>query len=138
MNERAGFVGLGTMGRRRWHDRFARAGFSVTACAYKRREAIDRLRSEGRRPSRRPIPAAVGRAVDIALRCVPDAPQVEEVLFGEQGLASGLRDAGIVVDCSTIPPIASRAFAARLMDSGIPLFGCAGQRRTRPAPRRAP
>jgi 3-hydroxyisobutyrate dehydrogenase-like beta-hydroxyacid dehydrogenase len=48
--------------------------------------------------------------------CVPDAPQVEEVLFGPRGLARGLRPGALVVDMSTISPVASRRFAARLFE----------------------
>jgi 2-hydroxy-3-oxopropionate reductase len=50
---------------------------------------------------------------------VPDSPQVEDALFGERGLAHGLQSGSVVVDCSTISPIASRSFAGRLSQRGI-------------------
>jgi 3-hydroxyisobutyrate dehydrogenase-like beta-hydroxyacid dehydrogenase len=117
VNDRAGFVGLGTMGEPMARS-LRRAGFSVTACAYKRRDAIERLRSQDG-VVEAADPAAVGRAVDVAFVCVPDAAQVEEVLFGERGLAHGLSEGSIVVDCSTISPLASRQYAARLIERGI-------------------
>jgi 3-hydroxyisobutyrate dehydrogenase-like beta-hydroxyacid dehydrogenase len=117
VNERAGFVGLGSMG-----EPMARAlrhaGFAVTACAHRRREALERLIAQDG-VTEANDPAAVGRAVDVAFVCVPDAPQVEDALFGERGLADGLQPGSVVVDCSTISPIASRSFAGRLGECGI-------------------
>jgi len=117
VNERAGFIGLGTMGEPMARA-LSRAGFSLTACAHRRRDALDRLVSlDGVLEAA--DPAAVGRASDVAFVCVPDAPQVEDALFGEHGLASGLAPGSLVVDCSTISPISSVAFAARLYERGI-------------------
>jgi 3-hydroxyisobutyrate dehydrogenase-like beta-hydroxyacid dehydrogenase len=117
VNERAGFVGLGSMG-----EPMARAlrhaGFTVTACAHRRREALERLIAQDG-VTEANDPAAVGRAVDVAFVCVPDAPQVEDALFGERGLADGLQPGSVVIDCSTISPIASRSFAGRLGECGI-------------------
>ncbi len=117
VNERAGFVGLGTMGEPMARA-LRRAGFSVTACAHRRRDALDRLVS-GDGVVEASDPATVGRASDVAFVCVPDAPQVEDALFGQQGLAIGLAPGSIVVDCSTISPISSVVFAARLHERGI-------------------
>jgi 2-hydroxy-3-oxopropionate reductase len=117
VSERAGFVGLGTMGEPMARA-LRRAGFSVTACAHRRRDALDRLVS-GDGAVEATDPAAVGRVSDVAFVCVPDAPQVEDALFGQQGLAIGLAPGSIVVDCSTISPISSVAFAARLHERGI-------------------
>jgi 3-hydroxyisobutyrate dehydrogenase-like beta-hydroxyacid dehydrogenase len=94
-----------------------RAGFSVTASAHRRREALERLIADG--VTEAANPAEVGRSADIAFVCVPDAPQVEDALFADDGLANGLRPGTVVVDCSTISPIASRSFAGRLKERGI-------------------
>jgi 3-hydroxyisobutyrate dehydrogenase len=51
--------------------------------------------------------------------CVSDTPDVEAVLFGEDGVAAGLADGGLVIDCSTISPSATIEFASRLADRGI-------------------
>ncbi|MEA3112974.1 MAG: 2-hydroxy-3-oxopropionate reductase [Caballeronia sp.] len=45
---------------------------------------------------------------------VPDTPDVERVLFGENGLASGLGKGQVVVDMSSISPIATKEFAAKI------------------------
>jgi 2-hydroxy-3-oxopropionate reductase len=47
---------------------------------------------------------------------VPDTPDVEKVLFGENGIASGLSKGKIVVDMSSISPISTKDFAKRIND----------------------
>ncbi|HTU70066.1 MAG TPA: NAD(P)-dependent oxidoreductase [Candidatus Baltobacteraceae bacterium] len=106
-----GFLGLGAMGEPMVRS-LLRAGFPVTIAAHRRREALERLVSEGAREAA--DPAAVAALATIVITCVPDAPQVEEVLFGERGIASGLAAGGVVIDMSTISPVASQRFAERL------------------------
>jgi 3-hydroxyisobutyrate dehydrogenase-like beta-hydroxyacid dehydrogenase len=114
--DRIGFVGLGAMGEPMARS-LRRAGFDVTATAHRRREALERLRGDG--VSVAPDPAAVAAAPDVVVVCVPDAPQVEDVLFGPRGVASGAKAGALVIDMSTISPVASRSFAARLAERSI-------------------
>ena len=60
--------------------------------------------------------AEVARHADIVFTMVPDTPDVESVLFGERGVAAGLQgsSAKIVVDMSSISPIATKAFALKI------------------------
>lgn len=95
-----------------------RAGFAVIACAHHRRDAIERLCRECG-VVEAPDPAAVAAAAGVVLICVPDAPQVEEVLFGPHGVSEGARAGIIVIDMSTISPVASRRFAQRLEPAGV-------------------
>jgi 3-hydroxyisobutyrate dehydrogenase-like beta-hydroxyacid dehydrogenase len=50
---------------------------------------------------------------------VPDAPEVEEVLLGEQGAVHGLEQGALAIDMSTIAPTAARAIGERLADDGV-------------------
>ena len=59
-------------------------------------------------------PAEVAKQADIIITMVPDTPDVEKVLFGEQGIASGLSKGKIVVDMSSISPIETKVFAQRI------------------------
>jgi 3-hydroxyisobutyrate dehydrogenase len=113
--ERIGFVGLGTMGAAMAAN-LRKAGFEVTVwnrtpgrggdlVALGAREAVS--------------PAAVAAASDVIVCCVSDTPDVEAVLFGDDGVAGGLARGGLVIDCSTISPGATATFAARLADAGI-------------------
>ena len=57
---------------------------------------------------------AVAQAADIIMLMVPDTPDVEAVLFGEGGVAAGLSTGKIVVDMSSISPIETKIFAAKI------------------------
>jgi 2-hydroxy-3-oxopropionate reductase len=65
----------------------------------------------------------VARSADIVFMMVPDTPDVEAVLFGANGVAAGLQAGGsgtrkIVVDMSSISPIATKAFAKKINEAG--------------------
>jgi 2-hydroxy-3-oxopropionate reductase len=60
----------------------------------------------------------VAERADIIFVMVPDTPDVELVLFGTEGVASGLSKGKTVVDCSSIDPIATRGFAKRIQGLG--------------------
>lgn len=94
-----------------------RAGFEVTASAYRRRQALERLVADG--VAEAADPAAVAAASDVVVLCVPDSPQVEEALFGPRGVAAGVREGMLVIDMSTISPTASQRFAKRLNQAGV-------------------
>ena len=94
-----------------------RAGFGVTVCAHRNREPVERLVEQGARDGG--DPAGVARAADVVITCVPDAPQVEEALFGERGAAHGARPGTLFIDMSTISPVATRAFDERLRAGGF-------------------
>ncbi len=108
-----GFIGLGIMGKpmalnliKGGHQLFlhSRSGVPAelsdgggTACA----DAAD-----------------VARHAEVIITMVPDTPDVEAVLFGGGGVAGGLSRGKTVVDMSSISPIATKAFAARINELG--------------------
>ena len=59
-------------------------------------------------------PKEVAEKADIIITMVPDTPDVEKVLFGEQGIANGITKGKVVVDMSSISPIATKAFAQKI------------------------
>lgn len=110
-----GFAGIGAMGEpmaRRIHA----AGYALAACAHRNRERLERLLAEG--VTEAADPAALAAACETIVICVPDAPQVEEVLFGERGIAAGATAPRFIIDMSTISPVASQTFAKRLAEHG--------------------
>lgn len=111
MIKNVGFVGVGTMGEP-MAESLLRAGFALRICAHINREPIVRLIAQGAIEDENPADVAAGS--DVVITMVPDAPQVEETLFGNTGAAIGLHEDGIVVDMSTISPVASRSFHERL------------------------
>ena len=58
--------------------------------------------------------ADVAKQADIIIIMVPDTPHVEAVLFSENGVASGISKGKIVVDMSSISPIATKEFASKI------------------------
>jgi 3-hydroxyisobutyrate dehydrogenase len=113
--ERVAFLGLGTMGAAMAAN-LARAGFPVTAWN----------RTEGRAPELKELgvefaanPAAAAAVADIVVICVSDTSDVEEVLFGTDGVVDGAREDTLIVDCSTIAPSGSWDFAARLRERSL-------------------
>ncbi|HEX8805289.1 MAG TPA: NAD(P)-dependent oxidoreductase [Candidatus Aquilonibacter sp.] len=106
-----GFLGIGAMGEPMARS-LLKAGFPVTVAAHKRREAVERLSAEGAKEAA--DPASVAATSEILITMVPDAPQVEEVLFGERGAAQNMKAGSVAIDMSTISPIASQRFAERL------------------------
>jgi 3-hydroxyisobutyrate dehydrogenase len=94
----------------------ARAGFPVTAWN----------RTPGRAPElgdlgveMAPNPATAAANSEIVVICVSDTPDVEAVLFGQDGVVGGARAGTLIVDCSTIAPSGSWDFAARLREHGL-------------------
>lgn len=66
--------------------------------------------------------AEVARHADVIFTVVADTPDVESVIFGEQGIASQARPGTVIVDMSTISPTATKSFAERLAQQGIEML----------------
>lgn len=112
---RVGFIGLGVMGAGMALC-LRRAGYALHVFA-RRDDAAAPLVSAG--ATREASPASVGRACALVFLCVSDDAAAEQVLFGADGLASGLARGSIVVDTSTIAATSARAFGERLAGQGI-------------------
>jgi 3-hydroxyisobutyrate dehydrogenase len=112
---RVGVVGLGIMGTGMAQN-LVRAGHEVTV--WNRTPArTEPLVALGAAVA--PSASALAAGVDVVLVCVSDTPDVEAVLFGEGGVAAGVRPGSLLVDASTIAPGSTREFAARLADQGV-------------------
>jgi 3-hydroxyisobutyrate dehydrogenase len=109
---RVAFAGLGIMGAPMAAN-LVRAGLEV-AVYTRTREKAERFAAEHDGARAASTPAEAATDADAFVSIVPDAPQVEEVLFGEEGAAAALPDGALVVDMSTIAPTASRGIAERL------------------------
>lgn len=115
MKTAVGVIGLGAMGEP-MAAALLRAGFAVTVCAHRDRRPVERLVALGAHDGG--DPAGVGCAGGIVVTCVPDAPQVDEALFGGHGAAGSAPRGTLFIDMSTISPLATRAFDTRLRAMG--------------------
>jgi 2-hydroxy-3-oxopropionate reductase len=110
-----GFLGLGIMGRPMALN-LLKGGHQVTVWA-RRAESMQPLLDAGAQSAA--DPAAVAAAVDVVISMVADAPDVEQVMLGENGVAGSARPGLIAVDMSTIAPAAAKAIGERLAAAGI-------------------
>jgi 2-hydroxy-3-oxopropionate reductase len=104
-----GFIGLGIMGA-------PMAGHLVNAghCVFiHTRSKVPELLATST-AQQCASPKEVAQNADIIFTMVPDTPDVEKVLFGENGVAAGLSKGKIVVDMSSISPIATKEFAKKI------------------------
>jgi 2-hydroxymethylglutarate dehydrogenase len=120
MQKRIGFLGLGAMGKP-MAMRLIRAGYEVTICAHRNQAVVDELVQLG--AQRANEPSSVAAQADVVITMLPDSPDVEEVCFGPGGIVSGKASKRelVIIDMSTISPLATRSLAARLQDVGIVL-----------------
>jgi 2-hydroxy-3-oxopropionate reductase len=114
MSMKLGFIGLGIMGapmaghlRAAGHELFVHTRSKMPAAL----EEAGAVRCANA--------TEVAQRADIVFLMLPDTPDVEQVLFGEQGVSGGLSAGKLVVDMSSISPIETQAFAKR-----VAAFGC--------------
>ena len=105
-----GFVGLGIMGAGMARNLLA-AGHDVTVWN-RTTSRSEPLAAEGAKVAG--SAADVAEAHDIVMVCVSDTPDVEAVVFGPDGVAGGLRPGALIIDHSTISPVATKAFATAI------------------------
>lgn len=106
---KVGFIGLGIMGKpmalnllKGGHELFLQT----------RSQVPDELVQAGGKACG--TPREVAQAAEVIITMVPDTPDVEAVLFGENGVAEGLSPGKTVVDMSSISPIATKDFVERI------------------------
>ncbi len=114
-----GCIGMGIMGTPMAAN-LIKAGYDVTV--WNRTPGkCDPLTSLGAQAAESPaVMAAAGP--DVICVNVTDTPDVEAVLFGEAGIARGAKPGLIVIDHSTISPVATKDFSARLGKQGVTLL----------------
>lgn len=117
-NLTVGFIGLGIMGRPMARNVLA-AGFQLVVYDLMP-EPVQELVAAGATAAT--SPAEVARVADVVLLCLPDSPDVEAAMTGDQGLLAGVRPGQIVVDMSTISPVTARAMAEKAAAKGVKLL----------------
>ena len=113
-NETVGFIGLGVMGRPMAKHLLAK-GYTLVGCNRSRGPVEEIVKAGGAAAE---TPADVARRATVIITMVPDTPDVEQVLTGAQGVLSGLRPGSVVIDMSSISPVATRRLAADVAKHG--------------------
>lgn len=108
-----GFIGLGIMGAPMAAN-LIRGGHTLVT--YTRSKTPLSLLDAGAKPLA--SATEVAKAAEIIITMVPDTPDVETVLFGANGVAAGLSKGKIVIDMSSISPVATKEFARKINELG--------------------
>jgi len=115
MPQRIGFIGLGIMGKPMARN-LLKAGYSLTVYSRKQ-EAVDTLVAEGARGAC--SSREVSEQSEVIITMVTDTPDVQQVVLGPDGVLSGLRAGGTIIDMSTISPTATREVANAAHAKGV-------------------
>ncbi len=113
---KVGYIGLGIMGASMARN-LMKAGHELVV--HNRSQAIvNELASEGATPAT--SPKEVAEQVEFVFTNLPDSPDVEKVVLGENGIIEGAHDGLIFIDNSTIKPETARMIAEKLEAVGVP------------------
>ena len=112
---KVGYIGLGLMGKSIARN-ILKAGFPVVV--HNRSQAsVEELVSEG--ATRANSPKEVAEQVDVIFTNLPDSPDVEKVVLGENGIIAGAHEGLIFIDNSTIKPASARLIAEKLAEKNV-------------------
>lgn len=116
--ETVGFIGLGVMGRPMARN-LLKCGFPLVVHS-RSRGPVDEITSAGARAAE--SSADVARQATRIITMLPDGPDVEQVLLGEDGVFQGLQKDSILIDMSTIAPNTARRLAHEASSRGATLL----------------
>jgi 3-hydroxyisobutyrate dehydrogenase-like beta-hydroxyacid dehydrogenase len=119
MTQRIGFIGIGMMGHGMAKNLLAK-GYSLTFKVNRNRSNLDDLLAAGAKEAA--TNADCARVSDIVFICVTGSPQVEDVIYGKDGLIDAARPGLVVVDTSTAEPASSARIRADLAAKGAKLI----------------
>lgn len=115
-----GFIGLGIMGRPMARN-LIKAGFQLVI-HNRSRGIVDQLVAESDAFSAASSPREVAERSDIVITMLPDTPDVERVVTGDDGVLAAARSGLLVIDMSTIAPAATILFGEHLSAKGASLL----------------
>jgi 2-hydroxy-3-oxopropionate reductase len=115
-----GFIGLGRMGMP-MATNLLKAGYQLTAYDIVR----DKLTALGAKGAKAGASCAdVAKLSDVIITIVPDSPDVEAAVLGDNGVIEGVAKGKTVIEMSTIAPGVGRRVAAALAEKGVPMLDC--------------
>ncbi len=113
-HETVGFIGLGLMGRPMAHNLLKR-GYPLLVHS-RSQGPVEELVTAG--AARAGSPAEIARGATRIITMLPDSPDVERVLEGDDGVFAAMQRGSILIDTSTIAPATARRLAARAATLG--------------------
>ena len=113
-----GFIGLGIMGKP-MSKNLIKAGYELIVSNHSP-QAAKELAELGAVVME--TPKEMAAAADVIITMLPNSPQVKEVALGENGLLEGAKKGSVLIDMSSIAPLASREIAAALEKAGMEML----------------
>src|SRR5689334_9305165 len=110
-----GFIGLGTMGAPMAKN-ILKGGHSLTVFDLNK-AACDALAAAGAKVAA--SPKDVASASEVVITMVPDAPDVEKIALGPNGILEGMKRGGVYIDMSTIDPATTQRVGKVLAAKGV-------------------
>ncbi len=118
MAEKVGFIGLGIMGGPMAQN-LMEAGHELVL--YNRTpEKAEEIAGNGATVVE--SPREVAESCDVVVLMLPDSPQVEEIVEGENGVLEGIKEGALIVDMSTISPVVTRELAEKIEERGASML----------------
>jgi len=109
-----GFIGTGIMGKP-MASNLQNAGHQIFLSEHHDKAPADLVQAGAIALA---TPQEVGQEAEFIIVMVPDTPQVEDVLFRDQGIAAGVGPGKVVIDMSSISPSATKSFAEKINATG--------------------
>ena len=109
-----GMIGLGIMGKPMAKN-LLKAGYDLTVSDLNK-ASVDEVVAAGAKTASN---AEIGETCDLVLTMVPNSPQVKAVMLGENGVAAHMKPGTILVDTSSIAPLASKEICAECAKRGV-------------------
>ena len=113
-----GFIGLGIMGKPLVKN-LMKGGYTDVLVNNRSRAAVDEVVSCGAVAATN---EEIGRECDVVMTMLPNSPQVREVMLGEGGVGSFMKEGSVFIDMSSINPVASQEIAAELAKRGVEML----------------
>ncbi len=113
--KRIGFIGLGIMGKPMARN-LLKAGYPLTVYDIVP-PAMEAVAREGAKPAA--SAREVAAASDVVITMLPNSPEVKAAVLGEKGVLEGARPGLVLVDMSSISPLASREIAEKARSRGV-------------------
>ncbi|HEY7747377.1 MAG TPA: NAD(P)-dependent oxidoreductase [Aestuariivirgaceae bacterium] len=113
--KQVGLIGAGLMGHGIGKN-ILEKGYALAVLAHRNRKPVEDLLSKGANEAK--SPRELAQRSDVVILCVTGSPQVEQVIYGPDGLLEGMRPGLIIADCSTAEPQSTMRISADVTARG--------------------
>lgn len=113
-----GFIGIGIMGKP-MSKNLLKAGYPLVVNDINRK-VVEEMVAVGAEASA--TPKEVAQKCELVITMLPNSPQVEAVVLGDNGILQGAKAGTIIVDMSSISPIVAKKLAVKSKEKGVEML----------------